>query len=185
MKKIKTLFKKNPSNLGRVIEQIDPANNWVFEFGIPTRKFDGIACAIINGELYKRYDVRKGKEVPEGAISCQEADELSGHHPHWVKCNESDKADKYHFEAFRSCPLLLKDGTYELCGPKINGNKERLEFHMLIEHGSFVIEDLEDYSYDTIKAYLESHDIEGIVFHHSFDPELMCKIRKKDFGIKR
>ena len=64
MKKISTLFKKNPENLGLVINEINPENQWVFDGeGMPTRKFDGTACAIIDGELYKRYDVKKGKEV--------------------------------------------------------------------------------------------------------------------------
>ena len=89
MKKISTLFKKNPSNLQLVINEINPENQWVFDDdGIPTRKYDGSACAIINDELYKRYDAKLGRKVPEGAIPCQEADIISGHHPHWIKCHK-------------------------------------------------------------------------------------------------
>lgn len=94
MKKISTLYKKDQKNLGRVINEINPENQWVIDGeGIATRKFDGIASAIINGELYKRYDVKKGKQAPEGAISCQEPDEKSGHHPHWIKCIRENKQD--------------------------------------------------------------------------------------------
>jgi len=97
MKKLSTLFKKDPSNLGRVINEIDPENEWVFKYGIPTRKFDGTSCAIINGELYKRFDLKKGRNLPPNAIPCQEADKITGHHPHWIKCNRDDKSNKYHF----------------------------------------------------------------------------------------
>ena len=101
MKKIGTLFKKDPNDLGRVINEINPENQWVFDGeAIATRKFDGTATAIINGELYKRYDVKKGRQVPDGAIPCQEADAITGHHPHWLKCDRNKNEDKYFFEGF-------------------------------------------------------------------------------------
>ena len=41
MKKISTLYKKNPENLGLVINAINSENKWVFDGeGIPTRKSD-------------------------------------------------------------------------------------------------------------------------------------------------
>lgn len=185
MKKISTLFKKDPSDLGMVINEIDPQNQWVIDGdGFPTRKWDGTACAVIGGELYKRYDVKKGKKVPEGAIPCQEPDSITGHWPHWVKCDRNNPADKYHFEGFDSSFHSLGDGTYELLGPKIQGNPEKFNEHILMRHGSDVICDLEDYSFEGIKNWLENHDVEGIVFHRKATRQ-MCKIRKGDFGIKR
>lgn len=45
MKKISTLYKKKPENLGRVINEVNPENEWVFNGeGIATRKFDGTAA---------------------------------------------------------------------------------------------------------------------------------------------
>ena len=76
-----------------------------------------------------------------------------------------------------------EDGTYELCGKKVQGNPENIEGHKLIKHGSEVLS-LEDDSFEYIKQYLTENDIEGIVFHHRND-DRMCKIRKSDFGIKR
>jgi len=182
MKKISTLFKKDPNDLGRAIDEINPDNEWVInEVGVTaTRKFDGTACAIINGELYKRYDVKKGKSVPLNVIPCQEPDEITGHWPHWIKCDRSDNADKYHFEAFDEAPKL-SDGTYELCGPKIQGNPEKLTDHYLVEHGKFELPFIT--CFNELKEYLESVNIEGIVYH-GFNGK-MCKIRKSDFGIKR
>lgn len=183
MKKISTLFNKDLNDLGRVVNEINPENQWVFDgMGIATRKFDGSACAIIKGELYKRYDAKKGKSAPDGAIPCQEADDKSGHHPHWLKCDRSKNEDKYFFEGFDN--LLEKiDATYELCGEKVQGNPEKIYGHSLIKHGSEVIE-LSDLSFEGVKSYLTEANIEGIVFHHKND-DRMCKIRKSDFGIKR
>lgn len=178
MIKIPTLFKKDPNDLSRVINEINPGCEWVYITPgvIPTRKFDGTAAAVTRGELYKRYDVKKGRQVPEGAIPCQEPDEVTGHWPHWVKVTEQDK---YFLEAFNPS---LPDGTYELCGPKVNGNKENFSQHILVKHGSEILK-WYDFSFCGIKNFLENVDIEGIVFHH---PDgRMCKIRKKDFGIKR
>jgi hypothetical protein len=192
MKKISTLFKKDPNDLGIVINEINPENEWVFEGKyIATRKFDGIASAIINGELYKRYDVKKGRTAPEGAIPCQEPDALSGHHPHWLKCDRNKGEDKLFFEAFDALENK-EDGTYELCGEKIsterftkNLNVEKVKGHKLIKHGSEVL-NVPDLSFEGLKTYLAdpNNDIEGIVFYNTEDGR-MCKLRKKDFNIKR
>lgn len=185
MKKISTLFKKDSSDLSRVINEVDPENEWALTEGIPTRKWDGTACAVIGGEMYKRYDAKKGKLPPEGAIPCQEPDPISGHWPHWVKVGHSKKEDIAFVEGwintleeFESIP----DGTYELVGPKVNGNREKFDKHILIHHGWEPLE-IPVVTFDTLLGFLSLADIEGIVFHH---PDgRMCKIRKTDFGIKR
>jgi len=182
MKKISTLFKKNPENLGLVINEINPDNQWVIdEKADATRKFDGTATAIIDRALYRRYDVKKGRSVPIGAIPCQEADAITGHHPHWLLCDRSKPEDKYFFEAFDKIENK-SNGTYELIGEKIQGNPERVVGHILVEHGKDFIS-LKDYSFESIKHILEVADIEGIVFHGKDGK--MCKIRKSDYGIKR
>ena len=194
MEKISTLFRKDPNDLGRVIHETNPENEWVFNgFGIATRKYDGTACAIIEDELYKRYDAKinkktgKRKEPPAGSIACQEPDEITGHQPYWAPCDRNNPADKWHWQAFdiyiKNNLKTPQNGTYELCGPKIQGNPEGFDYHELIPHG--LIRCTIPYkTWDGIKTYLELHDIEGIVFHHISDGR-MCKIRKSDFGIKR
>ena len=189
MKKITTLYKKDPNDLGRVINEINPGNEWVFRGqGYATRKFDGTSCAIINKELYKRYDSKinkktgKRKPPPLGAIPCQEPDEKTGHWPHWVKCERNNPEDKYHFEAFDDMGLVI-NGTFELCGPKIQGNPEGFERHILVKHGSVEIFDL-SFDFHGLKYYLEQCDFEGIVFHHESNGR-MCKLRKSDFGFTR
>lgn len=206
MKKITTLYKKDPNDLGRVINEVNPENEWVFtDDGVrATRKYDGTACAIINGLLYKRYDVKKGKQVPENAIPCQEPDSVTGHWPHWVLCDLDNPADKYHFEGLQLMGSLMKvvtgefdpkkmDGTYELCGPKVQGNPEKFKEHVLIYHGSEEVEINFKLGWNVLRSFLSHSDpedadyvqfnIEGIVFHH---PDgRMCKLRKSDYGFKR
>ena len=200
MKKISTYFKKDPNDLSKVTRDVAPENSWVEEFWFPTRKYDWTSCAIINGELYKRFDAKidrstwKYKDIPEWAIPCQEPDEKSWHYPHWIKCYREDNWSKYHFEAFDKLNDIV-DWTYELCWPKINWNPERLNEHILIEHwrdavcyiNSFSDWPISDFSYDWLKEFLwrKEVDIEWIVFHHIYDSTKMCKIRKCDFWFKR
>ena len=180
MKKIPLLLKREN---GVVTDQINPQCRWVFRgLAIPTQKFDGTACAIIDGELYKRYDAKLKdgkykKPIPKNAISCQPPDPITGHHPHWVKCDRNNPADKWHWQAFDALDINI-DGTYELCGEKVKG-------HKLIRHGAVILYGISTYpTLAQIKEFLRTHDVEGIVFYNTITGE-MCKIRKKDFNFKR
>lgn len=185
MKKISTLFKKDPQNLGRVINTIAVENEWVIQESVlVTQKFDGTSTAIIDGKLYKRFDAKKGRKIPYGAIPCQEADDITGHHPHWIACDRNKKEDQYFFEAFDRLTEKI-DGTYELCGPKVQGNPENLSKHYLLKHGSKLVK-VPGFDFETLKNFLSDPeiDMEGLVFHHPID-QRMCKLRKSDFGVKR
>jgi hypothetical protein len=77
---------------------------------------------------------------------------------------------------------LVPDGTYELIGPKINGNKEGWGKYELIKHGQEKIYFPGGVTFGTVKRFLEELHYEGIVWHH---PDgRMVKIKKKDFGFK-
>lgn len=187
MRKISTLFViiyGEKGSKGNITTDVRQENEWVYsEDGvIATQKFDGTACLIKNGQIYKRYDAKHGKQAPLGAIPCQEPDTITGHHPHWVKCSLSDSNDKHFFEALNSCDAFLEDGTYELCGEKIGINAENIKGHKLLKHGSVIL-DLPSFSFEDIKQFLLDNDIEGVVFYGQ--NEKMCKIRKTDFGFKR
>ena len=78
--------------------------------------------------------------------------------------------------------LGAHDGTYELCGPKVQGNPERYDHHLLVRHGSEVLADAPR-TFLALGHYLADNDIEGIVWHH---PDgRMVKIKGKDFGLRR
>ncbi|NLG05254.1 MAG: hypothetical protein GX567_15740 [Clostridia bacterium] len=184
MKKIPTLFERVFENHKKVDikPNVAPGMEWVLESqGIATEKMDGSCCAIIGGEFYKRYDAKKGKTPPEGAIPCCEPDAVTGHWPHWVKVNVDDKGDKWHVEAYKnSGGKELSDGTYEVIGPHFRNNPHGLEQDILVRHGEKVLD--VPRSFEGIKKYLEEHCIEGIVFWKDGEPQ--CKIKRSDFGFE-
>lgn len=83
--------------------------------------------------LYKRYDVKRGRSAPKGFIPAQYPDPVTGHYPGWLVIDKNNPADKWHYEAYDPS---IPDGSYELIGPKVQGNKYHLQTHMLIKHGS-------------------------------------------------
>ena len=89
MKKIPTLFQREYLNheVIKVLDIVTEGCEWVLSGeGTATLKYDGACCCIINGELYKRYDAKNGKPVPEKAIPCQDKpDAITGHFPCWIK----------------------------------------------------------------------------------------------------
>lgn len=202
MKKIISLFQRNYEGDRLVRDEVVPGADWVISGeGIPTRKYDGTCCMIRNGQLFKRYDAKKGKNPPIGFVPAQEPDDKTGHWPGWLAVGDGPD-DKWFREGldniweWKSGPKKnlseASDGTYELIGPKIQGNPENYTYHALIKHG---MEELDfnhpdspeslkkPITFERIKKYLSHAGIEGIVWHH---PDgRMVKIKAKDFGFKR
>jgi hypothetical protein len=179
MKKIKSLFMRDYKGTRQVYDELVPGSEWVtLGEGVPTRKFDGTACMVKEGVIYKRYDVKKGRPAPEVGIPCEDKpNEHTGHWPWWIPVGNGPE-DKYFNEAFRGDE---EDGTYELVGPKINGNRGGWPEHQLLKHGSVVLTDAPT-DFHGLREWFRGHDIEGIVWHH---PDgRMVKIKKKDFGLK-
>ena len=183
MKKIPTLFERIYDNhkIVGITENITPGCEEAFDKGIATIKRDGSCCAIINGEFYKRYDCKKGKTPPEGAIPCCDPDPVTGHWPHWVKVNDNDKASKWFVTAYNHTLDMcgeLTDGTYEAVGPHFQGNPYNLHVDQLWLHGQENVE--VGRTFGDIKNWLENHNHEGIVFWLNGEP--VCKIKRSDFG---
>lgn len=188
MKKIPTLFERVYENhkIVGITENVTSGCEFVLQGeGVATVKYDGSCAAIINGELYKRYDAKKGKTPPAGAIPCCDPDPITGHHPHWVKVDADNPADKWFIQAYKNYfedieldKTLLFNGTYEAIGKHFQGNPYHLTNDTLIRHGGNVIE--VERSFEGIKNYLAKHEIEGIVFWKDGEPK--CKIKRSDFG---
>jgi hypothetical protein len=179
VKKIISLFQRNYDGDRLVRDEVVPGAEWVLAGeGVATRKYDGTCAMVRDGTLYKRHDVKQGKTPPPGWEAAQEADPVSGHHPGWLPVGEGPE-DRWFREAF---DLVLPDGTYELCGPKVQGNPERCDRHVLVPHGRTALPDAPR-TFTALRDYLAAHDIEGLVWHH---PDgRMVKIKKRDFGLKR
>jgi len=184
MKKIPTLFEREfeGHKIVRTTPNVTPGLEWVLEGeGFATVKYDGAAAAIIDGVFYKRYDAKKGKTPPDGAIPCGDPDPVTGHWPHWVPVDFQAPQDKHFVEAYKSSGgATLIDWTYEVCGPSFRKNPHHFKYNCLIPHGTEVL--TVGRSYEEIRDYLQHTPIEGIVFWKDGEP--CCKIKRTDFGFQ-
>lgn len=184
MKKIPTLFERifHGHDVVETTRKVHPGMEWVLAGeGVATVKWDGACCAIMNGVFYRRYDAKKGKKAPLGAVPCCGPDPITGHHPHWVLVGPLNPADKWFVEALKNYTQdawAICDGTYEAVGPHFQGNPYGLTCDTLIRHGEDVVD--VPRSYDGIKEYLQVNAIEGLVFWKDGEPQ--CKIKRSDFG---
>lgn len=182
VQKIPTIYERDwDGDRSRVLPQPAQGCEWVFAGeGVATQKYDGTSCMVSRGVLYKRHEVRQDKPTPE---DFQEVDDdlETGKKVGWVHVADGPE-DKWHRDAWAREGMNLPDGTYELVGPKIQGNPERFSTHALIAHANaepFIV----PRDYEGMKELLAELDVEGFVFHH---PDgRMAKIKSRDFGIKR
>lgn len=177
MKKIISLFKRNYEGDRKVLNEVVPGAEWVINGeGIATRKFDGTCTMLKYGLWYGRFELKNGKPLPNNFIPAQDKDPITGDQPGWLPITENS-----YYKFFQEALKRLenpKEGTYELCGTKINKNRENLDGHYLIRHGKEILSDAPR-DYEGIRTYLSNKDIKGIVWHH---PDgRMVKIKKKDF----
>ena len=182
MKKMPTLFERQFENhtIVKCLDIINRGCEWVINGeGYATEKLDGTCCMIQDNKLYRRYDYKKGRKLPQNAIPCQpEADSITGHWPHWLLCDRDDPDSKYHFIAFDKKDNW-EDGTYELIGVHEQGNPYKLNTDVLEKHGERILENVPR-NYEGLKEYLKNNYIEGIVFYRGNGE--MCKIKRSDFG---
>lgn len=184
MEKMPTIFKRDFDSRGIISEQ-NPECDWVFSGdGVATRKFDGTCCLVKDGKLFKRYSTDKitveKSGFPDGFVQA-DFDPVTFKIFGWVPV--MDRPDeRWHNEALK-LSSVLEDGTYELIGPKIQGNPEHVSMHQFVRHGEWVFNPQPPRDFEGLKLFLSGQDIEGIVWHH---PDgRMAKIKKRDFGMKR
>jgi len=204
MKKIKSLFVRDFSNKECPARPVLNGDfRWVLDGkGKAYRKMDGMACMVMDGKLYKRYDCKRGRTAPDGFIPCQEPDEVTGHWPGWVAVGDGPE-DALMVKCFNRNLTIknglgdvimkspLDNGTYEFVGPKVNGNKEGLDDNLFMKHNlliNLISKDTLDLSVVVEKSYLQiycflkKYRIEGIVWHRRNGE--MVKIKRSDFGLE-
>lgn len=190
MRKIPTLFIRDPAtNLRHVSRDVHPDCQWVLDGeGIATVKWDGTCCLVRDGKLYKRHEVKPGKQ-PSADFEQVDHDEVTGKRVGWVPVGDGPE-DRWHREAWErhhNTHLEYFDGTYELIGPKIQGNPHGFTAHVLIQHGFTPIDIAADLKlaprvFDGLREWFRGREHEGIVWHH---PDgRMAKIKKRDFPAK-
>lgn len=203
MKKIPSVFARNYDGDRLIRNEVVPGCEWVLAGeGIATAKWDGTSTLVRAGALFKRYDAKPGRTPPAGFEPAMDPDPVTGHWAGWVPCDREDRSCAYHYEAFDNYPSIVPDdGTYELCGPRVNGNRHGFPHHILVPHGCGALPSWPR-TFDAIaRAFVEWPEFEraipapddalaqlgslftfeGIVFHHA--DGRMAKVKRKDFGL--
>lgn len=177
MKKIPTIFVRDMSRQPALVtEEWRGGCEWVRDGeGVATLKHDGTSCLVRDGKLYKRRELKPGQSAP---LDFEEADhdDETGKTVGWVPVGDGPD-DKYHREAFKGEP----DGTYELMGPRVQGNKENRPAHVLVPHGAVVLDNVPR-TYDGIMDWLAVNPVEGVVWHHPDGRR--AKVKRRDFGLR-
>ncbi|MER7167004.1 DUF5565 family protein [Micromonospora sp. NPDC000207] len=191
MRKIPTLFRRNPNDLRHVTPEVHPDCRWVLDGeGTPTRKYDG-TCVLFDGiRWWARREVKPGKKTPNGYRPVM-TDDATGKTVGWEPIEQSSFA-KFHADALtrdivdHSIGRIPQvDATYELVGPRVNGNPENVSEHLLVRHGYRAEADSDELAnlkldFDSLRDWLHAHpEWEGIVWHHPDGRH--AKLKRRDF----
>lgn len=173
MRKIPTLFVREESRRfvteEYAVELTDDA--------VATVKYDG-TCVMFDGtEWWARREVKPGTTAPENFVAV-EHDSTTGKTVGWIPMAESDWLPLVKEVVDRGD--AYDKGTYELLGPKVNGNPCGFARHMLYQHG-----------YDTLSGFPTSPPravfdavrglddaAEGVVWWSDGRP--LAKLKKRD-----
>lgn len=185
MRKIPTLFERDrETNLKYVKNVVHPGCEWVLAGeGEATRKYDGTCVMFDDIQWWARREIKPGKQPPSNFVAI-ETDENTGKTVGWEPADQSGFA-RWLVEAVEgdAPPAGWTSGTYELCGPKINGDPEHFTRHVLIKHAdaeTFNLPPRLDFRcLQRSLTDLNRYGHEGIVWHH---PDgRMAKLKRRDF----
>lgn len=181
MRKIPTLFVRDPQDMRYVTRNVHPDCQWVLDGeGKATWKYDGTCVMYDGARWWARREVKPGKRAPENYVAV-ETDEVTGKTVGWEPIEQSaffkywDEASDY---LLGGNEVDAAVGTYELVGPKINGNPEKCDRHMLWEHAT-ADQIAAPRDFDGLRDFLAEFAGEGVVWHH---PDgRMAKLKRRDF----
>lgn len=193
MRKIISLYRRDYDGNRQVFDAVVPGAEWVLAGeGVPTMKWDGTSCLWKDGRLWKRYDAKHGKPAPQGFVPAQDPDDKTGHWPGWLPVADGPE-DRWHNDGVLNTRMTTATNpfdegrTYELVGPKVQGNPHGYGEHRLIPHGAHVVHDAPR-RFAELRQFFAAHAIEGIVWWRRWpwEPGLeteLVKIKRKDFGL--
>jgi hypothetical protein len=173
--KIPTFFLRDEKDRKHVTFFVTPGCEWVLAGeGTATRKYDGTCMMNDGSSWYSRRQMKDLPDPPTDDFWPVEHDEVTGKWVGWEPVGLSS-FKKFWQEAVK---LDMKPGTYELCGPKVNGNPEGFEHHVLIAHDDAEV--LHSEAVDDLINTCAAHHWEGVVWKH---PDgRMAKLKVKDFA---
>jgi len=140
---------------------------------------------------WARREVKPDKTAPPRFVALG-TDEETGKTVGWEPIEQS-AFERWHADALNVQGLSpWPYGTYELLGPKVNGNPEGFQAHLLLLHDAAALatclgcsgapggHGLAPRDFDGLAAWLHAHPYEGIVWHDG-PGGVMAKIKKRDF----
>lgn len=180
MKKMPTIFVRDwDGDRRHVTREQNPECAWVFAGeGVATRKLDGTCVRFDGHQWWARREVKKGKQRPPRFVGIS-VDSETGKTIGWEPAEQSGFAKWLQAALDTELTTAWPAGTYELCGPKINGDPEQFNKHTLIAHAAADVLGPVPLDYDGLAAWLHSHPYEGIVWHHE-DGQRMAKLKRRD-----
>lgn len=197
MRKIPTLFKRDPDDMRHVLPEVTPDCEWVLAGeGVATRKYDGTCVRLTkDGLWWARREVKPGKTPPANFVP-EQLDEVTGKTVGWEPAEQSgfyrwlQDALAQGATGYLSVPQSIDPtpppGSYELLGPKINRNTDCLSigYHILVMHGYEAYDDRVELAeaprdFAGLREWMLATRFEGIVWHH---PDgRMAKLKARDF----
>lgn len=184
MKKIPTLFYRDPNQLNWVSQDINPEAEWVLSQRsqcVATLKKDGANVQVVVGPIAVTLHKRRNPSRRE---------KQEGMHPRYVPCNRNDPADKHLFAALDATDFSdWQEGKHscEALGPKIQGGVESdtPELYPFEDDPDFVTDPIyegmtPEEAWFALEEFFETREIEGIVWHHN--DGRMAKIKRRDFN---
>lgn len=186
MQKIPTLFLRDENDRAHVTLELNPECAWVIaDEGIATRKYDGTCVkSDTSHRWWARREVKKDGVAPPNYVA-ENFDPVTGKTQGWEPIEQSS-FKKFFDEAYKKdYNEYFSPGTYELVGPKINGNPEGLYSHHLFKHAdAFAISGLPLKDYRALQFFISQLPYlwEGIVWHHT--DGRMAKLKRKDILLK-
>lgn len=179
MRKIPTVYQRDPEDMKHVTDEVHPECGWVLNGeGEATRKYDG-TCVMMDteGRWWARREVKAGKVAP-GGFHLIVTDPNTGKSVGWEPIDRSPFMKFWREAIVGDRAYMVRPGTYELCGPKINGNPEGFERHELIRHAD--AEPVYGNNPEEMIAYCRERSWEGVVWRH---PDgRMAKLKVRDFA---
>jgi hypothetical protein len=181
VRRIPTLFVRDPEDRRFVTDQVTPGSEWVLAGeGVATRQYNGVCVSydpslvpetdpaltahgtnILDGWWARRW-IRSGEQPPPGFVPL-EADPESGRTVGWEPATQSP-----HVHSLLQAVMSTQDpqpGTYELIGPRIKRNPERADRHTLVRHEDAPTVDAPR-TYEALRQWLPRQGYEGVVWHH-------------------
>lgn len=203
MKKIPSVFQRLERSSLVNTANVTPECAWVFlhnEHLLLTIKRDGTPVRWIN-ECWLQRRTLKSKLDPgmEGIVKpldfspCQpypgyDDESKQWEWPGWVPLETQFKALVDEAVGNRGRMKAEEDGqTFELCGPKVNGNPEGLTIHHLYTHGGepilFNPSSARPHSAEELVAVVTAIQNEGLVIYEGCGQMRMAKVKRRDFGL--